>query len=386
MSLELDEHRQYLEDDKRMTAFASAIASTVRPGDVVVDLGCGTGILGLLACRAGASRVYAIDSGGMAEVARALASANGLTDRITIVNGHSQQVSLPERADLVVCDQIGHFGFEAGLLEFLEDARRRFLKPDGRCLPERIRLSIAPVEVPELWHQTTFWGTRPSGFDMAPAQEIAWNSGHPWRVEPGHLLMPGCVVATLTPGQDNRYVSFTVDLAIERAGTLHGIAGWFVAHLNETTTLTNAPGDPERIARRNAVLPVRQPLAVSIGQVLRVHMLIRPYELLVKWVVELWPDARIACTGDVSRRLDRLEHSTFAGMLLSPDVVRRTRPAFVPRLDERGRARKLVLDLIDGRSSVADIERALFDQYPTLFVDPAGAGGFVAEVVTRYAE
>src|SRR5687768_3356887 len=124
MSRELDEHRQYLEDDKRMTAFASAIAATVRPGDVVVDLGCGTGILGLLACRAGASRVYAIDSGGMAEVARALASANGLTDRITIVNGHSRQVPLPERADLVVCDQIGHFGFEAGLFESLEDARR----------------------------------------------------------------------------------------------------------------------------------------------------------------------------------------------------------------------------------------------------------------------
>ena len=107
------------------------------------------------------------------------------------------------------------------------------------------------------------------------------------RVEPN--CSPGRAVATVTPGQDNMYFSFTVDLPIERAGTVHGIAGWFVAHLNETTTLTNAPGDPERIARRNAVLPVRQPLAVSIGQVLRVQMLIRPYELLVKWVVELWP-------------------------------------------------------------------------------------------------
>src|SRR6185295_18230882 len=154
----------------------------------------------------------------MAEVARAVASANGLADRITIVNGHSQHVSLPERADLVVCDQIGHFGFEAGLLEFLEDARRRFLKPGGRCLPERIQLSIAAVEIPELCHQTAFWGTRPSGFDMGPAQEIAWNSGHPWRVEPNHLLMPGRPVATMTPGQDNRYFSFTVDLPIERAG------------------------------------------------------------------------------------------------------------------------------------------------------------------------
>src|SRR4029453_11588483 len=103
---------QYLEDDMRLTAFAQAISSTVRPGDVVVDLGCGTGILGLLACRAGAARVYAIDAGGMAEIARVIAAANGLADRIAIINGHSQQVSLPERADVVLCDQIGHFGFE----------------------------------------------------------------------------------------------------------------------------------------------------------------------------------------------------------------------------------------------------------------------------------
>jgi hypothetical protein len=58
-----------------------------------------------------------------------IAAANGLADRIAIINGHSQQVSLPERADVVLCDQIGHFGFEAGLLQFFEDARRRFLKP-----------------------------------------------------------------------------------------------------------------------------------------------------------------------------------------------------------------------------------------------------------------
>ena len=66
--------------------------------------------------------------------------------------------------------------------------------------------------------------------------------------------------------------------------------------------------------------------------------------------------------------------------------MRRTRPQFVPRLTERGRARKMVLDLADGRASVADIERSLFDAYPHLFADPADAGLFVAEVVTRYAE
>ena len=73
----LDEHRQYLSDSVRVAALSAAIHRVVKPGDIVVDLGAGTGILGLVACRAGASRVYAIEEGGMIEVAREIARANG---------------------------------------------------------------------------------------------------------------------------------------------------------------------------------------------------------------------------------------------------------------------------------------------------------------------
>ena len=80
MSLVLDEHRQYLSDAVRIDAFRRAIAEVVAPGSVVLDLASGTGILGLLACEAGARRVYAIEATGMTEIARAVASANGLHD------------------------------------------------------------------------------------------------------------------------------------------------------------------------------------------------------------------------------------------------------------------------------------------------------------------
>ena len=61
MSLIVDEHREYLSDLNRLDAYRRAIEERVRPGFVVVDLGAGSGIMGLLACRAGARRVYAID-------------------------------------------------------------------------------------------------------------------------------------------------------------------------------------------------------------------------------------------------------------------------------------------------------------------------------------
>src|SRR5712671_2928858 len=179
MSRVIDEHRQYLADTARVSAFASAIAEVVKPGDVVLDLASGTGILGLLACRAGASRVYAVDAGGMAQPARAIVRENGFEGRIQVVNGYSAQVELPERADVLLTDQIGHFGFEAGIVEFVADARRRLLTSDARLMPSRIDLLIAPVEAPDVAEAISFWSRRPAGFAMDTLHEMAANSGYP---------------------------------------------------------------------------------------------------------------------------------------------------------------------------------------------------------------
>ena len=92
------------------------------PGAVVVDLGSGTGILGLLACQAGAKRVYSIEETGLIELARDIGRTNGLADRIRFIKGLSTRVDLPEPADVILADQIGHFGFEAGLFDYFSDA------------------------------------------------------------------------------------------------------------------------------------------------------------------------------------------------------------------------------------------------------------------------
>src|SRR4051812_29416099 len=132
MSLVVDEHRHYLADRSRVGAFVEALRATVRPGDVVLDLASGTGILGLLACQYGASRVYAIESEPIAGLAREIARDNGFADRIIPIQALSTRASLPEPVDVIVTDLAGRFGFEAGLVEVIGDARRRFLKPGGR--------------------------------------------------------------------------------------------------------------------------------------------------------------------------------------------------------------------------------------------------------------
>jgi len=176
MSLILDEHRQYLADGNRVSAFRHAIEEVVTPGDVVLDLGSGTGILGLMACRAGAKRVYAVDEGPIVGLAREVAKANGFQDRITHIKGLSTRVALPETVDIVLADQIGRFGLESGILEYFADARVRFLKPGGVMVPDEVRLIVAPVENQTLFDQVEFWRRAPAGFDFGAACPIRFGA------------------------------------------------------------------------------------------------------------------------------------------------------------------------------------------------------------------
>lgn len=78
------DHRRIVGDQGRVEAYAQALRRATRPGSVVADIGTGTGIMALLACRAGARRVYAIEPDDIIQVARALAQDNGLADRIVL--------------------------------------------------------------------------------------------------------------------------------------------------------------------------------------------------------------------------------------------------------------------------------------------------------------
>ena len=101
-------HIKMLNDKARTDAYLKAIEEVIRPGDVVLDLGTGTGVFAATAARQGARHVYAIESSAIGSSAQGLFAANGLADRVTLVPGHSTQVSLPEPVDVLVSELIGN--------------------------------------------------------------------------------------------------------------------------------------------------------------------------------------------------------------------------------------------------------------------------------------
>ena len=377
MSLVLDEHRRYLADTARLDAFDAALTATVQPGDVVLDLASGTGILGLLACKAGARRVYAIEVGGIVELARELARANGFGDRIVGIRELASRATLPEQVDVIVTDMAGRFGFDGGIIETLSDARRRFLKPNGRVIPRTLTLSIAPVDAREPSEHVRFWSEPVRGLSFAPAQIIARSTGYPRHLQPQEFVAPPTDIVVLDPSIATRSFSARAAFVADRAATVHGIGGWFSAELAPGITLTNAPGAPNRINRRNVFLPLREAVAVSAGDAISVSIFIRPAALIVRWRVEV-----AAADGTIRHATDA---STFEGMLIPREDIERTRPAFQPRLTPAGLARKTVLDLCDGVRTLSDVESELLDRHREFFAGRADAAAFVAEVVTRYS-
>jgi protein arginine N-methyltransferase 1 len=153
---DLYQHDRLLADQVRVEAYRCAIAKHVKPGDVVLDLGTGSGLLAMLAAKAGARKVYAIDHGPLIDAARAVAEDNGLST-IEFQRVNSRRFSCQEKLDVILQEQIGDALFEEQMVEHVADLHDRLLKPGGLILPGRFELFVDPIELrasrPFAWQQ-----------------------------------------------------------------------------------------------------------------------------------------------------------------------------------------------------------------------------------------
>jgi precorrin-6B methylase 2 len=133
-------HVQMLHDVARTNGFIRAIGALVRPDDVVLDIGTGTGVLAAAAARAGAKKVYAVEASKIADLARAAFERSGLGERIEIVRGWSTQITLPERATLLVTETVGAEPLSERIIDTVHDAWARHLAPGARVVPSRVRV------------------------------------------------------------------------------------------------------------------------------------------------------------------------------------------------------------------------------------------------------
>jgi len=371
----LDEHLGYVSDPARMSAYREALKRATPPGGRVLDLACGTGVLGLLALEAGAGSVVAIDDGPVLDLARETFRRAGLLDRVTLIQAHSSDTRVEAPCDVLVCDQVGHFGFEAGLLDAVDDARRRFLRPGGTIVPRTLRLFAAAVEAPEAYAGVADWDRESVPEALRWIRNAAADTKRRHALVAGNLLSPPRELASLDLRQDApAFLSFDASLEAQRAGTLHGIAGWFECELVEGVWMSNSPVAERPIRRPQAFLPIAEPVSVAKGDRVSVRVMARPADEVLAWTVDVPAHGR------------RFSHSTWPATLRSKERLEQASAGHTPRLSEMGRARRRVLDWCDGSRTAADIERDLAAAFPDAFPTPEARSRWLARVLRKDTE
>jgi predicted RNA methylase len=377
ISNELEFHAFCLTDTgSRLDQFAAAIAARIKPGDTVVDLGAGSGILSFLACRAGARRVYAIESGESLEFARLLAARNGFLDRIEFIGKPSTQVVLAERVDAIVGDIHDTFGLQARGLMSMVDARERFLSPAGTIIPRRIRLMTAAIDASDLYQKTiNVWQSRIQGVDISPMRSLAVNQPTAARIERSQFLAEPAPLATIDLMRVTQgHVSGTTDLVATRDGTLHGICGCFVTTLVEGVEMGNVPGDSATTNFAQAFFPLESPTAVRAGD--RIAIRLETHDsIAARWQVDVTRDGTSIASFD---------HSTLQAGGLPVHALRKQGDDYRPTLTSLGALERELLERFDGVHTAADLAAWLTTRSPAVLPSADEAAAFLKHAIERY--
>lgn len=143
-------HEEMLKDKVRTKSYELAILANkdLLKDKVVLDLGCGTGILSIFAAQAGARKVYGVDNAEIAEYAKQIVYDNGYQDVIEIIKGKIEEVELPvDKVDVLISEWMGYFLIYESMLDSIIYARDKWLEPEnGLIFPDKFSLYMAGFE------------------------------------------------------------------------------------------------------------------------------------------------------------------------------------------------------------------------------------------------
>lgn len=142
-------HEDMLKDEVRTKSYMIACKHNRDQfkDKIVLDVGCGTGILSIFAARAGAKHVYGIDNAEIADYAKVIVERNGFADRITIIKGKVEEITLPvDKVDIIISEWMGYFLLYESMLDTVINARDKYLAADGLMLPDKVRLNLVAIE------------------------------------------------------------------------------------------------------------------------------------------------------------------------------------------------------------------------------------------------
>jgi protein arginine N-methyltransferase 1 len=369
-------------DRRRTDAYVESLRAKITPDSVVLDIGAGAGMLTLLACQAGARKVYAVESEAVIEVARDIVADNGFTDRVEFIQGLSTAIDLPEKVDVIVSDIHGVLPFFMGSLASIIDARDRFLNPGGSIIPSREKVWVAPVSDAAQYERLVSPWEGTYGVDGSAGRQRVVNTWSKVQAASAPLLAKPQVWADLDYSTlQSVNAGSQCNFEVSTPGEAHGLLLWFDSETSPGVGFSNSPDCGRVSLYHRAFFPWPAPVKLEVGDLVDVRM---RADFVSEDYIYGW-DTEIRKVGAGAPDPINFRQSSFLGNSLSADWLRKTGASFRPQPNDESRIDRTILESFFAGSSLEEISRDVASRFPERFPNWRKALTRVAELSMRYS-
>ena len=382
----ISEFGTMIADKGRMEPYVTALRNAVGNDSVVMDIGTGTGVFALLACKFGARHVYAIEPNDAIQVARELAVVNGFAEKITFIQDLSTKIALPEKADIVISDMRGMLPVGGQHFPSIIDARKRHLAKSGILIPLQDIMKVALVEAPDLYQRySSPWIDNEFDIDMqAPSRRVRNTMWTDKMGERGNERIVGIHKTWATidyPTIDSPNVSGEVKWQLQQSATVHGIRLWFDTVLAPGVGFSNSPNQDELIYG-STFLPLLEP--VSLNQSDTVSLIIQA-NLVGDDYIWRW-HTKIYAKNNPDKVITEYKQSSFNGMPLSLSQLQKRTASYKPDLNEDGLLNVEIMSMMQQGLTLEDIAHRLTEKFPERYTDWQHALADVGKLSVKYSK
>ncbi|KAF2761078.1 S-adenosyl-L-methionine-dependent methyltransferase [Pseudovirgaria hyperparasitica] len=226
-------HEEMLKDEVRTRSYRDAIYQNghLFKDKVVLDVGCGTAILSMFAVKAGAKHVIGVDMSTIIDKAKEIVEVNGLSSKITLLQGKMEEVELPfPKVDIIISEWMGYFLLYESMLDTVLYARDKYLVPDGLIFPDKATIFLAGIEDGEYKEEKIGFWDNVWGFDYTPLKQTALTEPLVDTVDIKAVVTDPCGVLTLDLYKvQPADLAFTLpySLTVRRNDFVHAVIAWF---------------------------------------------------------------------------------------------------------------------------------------------------------------
>ncbi|KAM0332610.1 hypothetical protein ACHAQA_002894 [Verticillium albo-atrum] len=226
-------HEEMLKDEVRTRSYMNAIVQNKHlfKDKVVLDVGCGTAILSMFAVKAGAKHVIGVDMSTIIHKAREIVEVNGLSDKITLIQGKMEEVQLPfPKVDIIISEWMGYFLLYESMLDTVLYARDTYLNKDGLIFPDKATIFAAGIEDGEYKDEKIGFWDNVYGFNYSPLKETALSEPLVDTVEVKAVVTEPTPVLTLDLYKcqvSDLAFNTTFKLPVRRDDFIHAVVAWF---------------------------------------------------------------------------------------------------------------------------------------------------------------